>query len=67
MDMMEESFQYWNSVLGRLVSFTFCLKLINNMQGGSDIFSAQPSIILLLSHISQDSIGQIARMSKFSQ
>ena len=27
------------SVLGRRVSFKFCLKLINNMQGGSDFFS----------------------------
>ena len=30
-------------------------------------FSAQPNIILLLFHISQDFIGQIMRMSKFSQ
>ena len=30
-------------------------------------FSAQPSIISLLFHISQDFIGQITRMSKFSQ
>ena len=36
--MMEESFQYWNSVLGGLVLFRFSLKLINNMQGGSDFF-----------------------------
>ena len=38
MDMMKESFQYWNSVLRRLMSFRFCLKLINSMQGRSDIF-----------------------------
>ena len=29
--------------------------------------SAQPIIILVLSHISQDFIGQITRMAKFSQ
>ena len=48
---MEESFQYWNSVLGRLVSFRFCLKLINSMQWGSDFFLIiYISFSLILSH-----------------
>ena len=33
----------------------------------TDFFAAQPSIILVVFHISQDFIGQITRMSKFSQ